>query len=241
MDTAVGNVARAVRKLAGLGVERFVISADHGYQFTREKEEAFHTDPPGGETLAVHRRCWIGRGGKTPPGALRVNGAELGYDTPLDFIFPTGIGVFKAGGSLAYHHGGISLQELIVPALSLRIPSAGGVPAQRGEVRLSGVPQALTNRTFGITLELGGLFGLQPLVVRPILVGEGAQVGEAGMAIEAELDPSTRCVTLQPKRPAGVAMVLKREDCPKVRVVIQDPVTDGVLAQSEEIPVKLGI
>lgn len=241
MDTAVGNVARAVRKLAGLGVERFVISADHGYQFTREKEEAFHTDPPGGETLAVHRRCWIGRGGKTPQGALRVNGAELGYDTPLDFIFPTGIGVFKAGGSLAYHHGGISLQELIVPALSLRIPSAGSAPAQRGEVKLSGVPQALTNRTFGITLELGGLFGHQPLVVRPILLGEGAQVGEAGMAIEAEFDPSTRCVTLQPKRPAGVAMVLQREDCPKLRVVIQDPATDGVLAQSEEIPVKLGI
>ena len=48
MDTVLQNVARAVRKLAGAGIDSVVIAADHGYQFTREKDEAFRTDNPGG-------------------------------------------------------------------------------------------------------------------------------------------------------------------------------------------------
>lgn len=241
MDTTVGNVARAVRKLAGLGVERFVVSADHGHQFTREKEEAFRTDSPAGNKVELHRRCWVGRGGKTPTGTLRIKSAELGYDSDMDFIFPTGSGVFQAGGGLAYHHGGISLQELIIPVLSLRIPSAAQPARPNVEVRLSGVPKTLTNRTFGISLELSGLFATEPLVVRPVLLSEGEQVGEAGMAIEADFDAASHCVTLPVGKVASIALILKREDCKKVRVVIQNPATDAVLAQSDDIAVKLGI
>ena len=61
------------------------------------------------------------------------------------------------------------------------------------------------------------------------------------MAFDAEFDPSAGCVTLRPKTPASVGLILKRDDCKKVRIVVQDPATDRVLAQSEEIPVKLGI
>lgn len=35
-------------------------------------------------------------------------------------------------------------------------------------------------------------------------------------------------------------MILEKEDCETVRVIIQDPATDGVLKDSGEIPVKLG-
>jgi hypothetical protein len=241
MDTTVGNVARAVRKLASVGVERFVISADHGHLFTRERDEAFRTDNPGGNTVELHRRCWIGRGGKSPTGALRVAAVDVGYESDLDFIFPTGIGVFRAGGGLAYHHGGISLQELIVPVLSLRVRQAETRAEAGVEVRLGGVPEILTNRTFGVTLELAGLFASEPKAVRPILLAEGEQVGQAGMAIEADLDPTTHCVTLRPGVVTSVALVLEREGCKKLRVVVQDPATDAVLAQSPDIAVKLGI
>jgi hypothetical protein len=36
-------------------------------------------------------------------------------------------------------------------------------------------------------------------------------------------------------------MMLTRDDCTSVRVVVLDPVTDAVLDQSDELPVKLGI
>ena len=57
------------------------MSADHGHQFASRKEEDMRIEAPGGETVELHRRCWIGRGGATPPGTMRVSAAELGYDS----------------------------------------------------------------------------------------------------------------------------------------------------------------
>jgi hypothetical protein len=241
MDTVLQNVARAVRKLAGIGIEAVVIAADHGYQFTREKEEAFRTDNPGGQTIDVHRRCWAGRGGANLLGTVRVTGPELGYDTNLDFLFPTGIGVFRTGGHLAYHHGGTSLQEIVIPVLSLRtaeVPQAGG---SEGQWSLKGVPKVLNNRTFGVTIEFSSLFAGDPVTVRPVLMAGGEQVGEAGMAIDADFHRESKTVTIERGRPASVAMLLRREDCPAVRLAVLDPATDAVLVQSEDIPVRLGV
>ena len=241
MDTVLQNVARAVRKLAGAGIDSVVITADHGYQFTREKDEAFRTDNPGGDTIDLHRRCWIGRGGATPQGTIRVTGAELGYDTDLDFVFPTGIGVFRAGGNLAYHHGGISLQEMVIPVLTLRTAVPLKMEGPEGDWGLKGVPKALNNRTFGVTIEHTGLFARTPVVVRPVLMAGGEQVGEAGMAMDAHFDRDSKTVTIDPGRPASVAMLLRREDCASIRIAVLDPTTDSVLVQSEEIPVRLGV
>lgn len=242
MDTAIGNVARAVRKLADLGIENFVVCADHGHLFISARDESMRIESPGGETVELHRRCWVGRGGITPKGTIRVSGAELGYGANLDFVFPTGIAVFKAGGDLAYHHGGLSLQELLVPVLTVRMVRHEKEPAAEMAIKLGKLPETLTNRTLGITISLSyGLFGNEPIVVRPVLLRGGIQVGEAGMAMDAEFDQRTRCVRLEPGKTATVAMLLQSEDCDKVRVVVQDPTTDAVLAQSNDIPVNLGI
>ena len=45
---------------------------------------------------------------------MRISGSQLGYDTDLDFVFPVGDSVFKAGDDLSDYHGGLSLQELVV-------------------------------------------------------------------------------------------------------------------------------
>jgi hypothetical protein len=239
MDTMVGNVARAVRKLADCGITRFVITADHGHLFTRKKEDAFKTDPPGGQTIEIHRRCWIGKGGATPAGTIRLSASELGYAGNLEFIFPKGIGVFKTGGDLGFHHGGLSLQEVIVPVISFRMGKERPATGPAGEIVLSGTPEKLTNRTFGIQLDVGGLFK-QSYTVRPLLISKGVIVGKAGMALDADFDQTTACVTLRPPKKASVAMILENESCKEFKVVIQDPATDRVLAQSKDIVVVLG-
>lgn len=240
MDTCIGNVARAIRKLARAGIEHFVVTADHGHQFALKKGEDMQTDNPGGDTVGVHRRCWIGRGGMTPPGAVRFTGAELGYDTDLDFIFPTGLAVLSTQGGLSYHHGGISLQELLAPVVTLRFPPVA--ETQPGiKVLLADVPSVLTNRTFGIKVSVDpDLFTKDPIDLRIILLADGEQVGQAGMAIGGAFDRATGCVAVTPDHEASVGMLLMR-DCTSFRIVIQNPRTDAVLAQSDEIPVNLGI
>jgi hypothetical protein len=245
MDTVIDNLARAVRKLAAAGIEHFVISADHGHHFAAEpKDESMRIEAPGGDTVELHRRCWVGRGGATPPGCVRVTGAALGYASDLDFVFPTGTGVFRAGGDLAFHHGGTSLQELLVPVLAFRMkPRGGPAKADKGVLAASGLPTAITNRIFSVVLELGGanLSLLPGLSVRPLLMAGERAVGGAVMAVGASVDPATGCVPLTPGAPVTLAFLLKDDTVARLRVVVQDPATDAVLFQSADLPVRLGM
>ncbi|MGV8080971.1 MAG: PglZ domain-containing protein [Syntrophales bacterium] len=245
MDTVIGNVARAVRKLAALGVEHFVIAADHGHLFSREKGDDMKIESPGGKVIELHRRFWAGQGGSVPVGAIKVSGCELGYDSTLDFMFPVGSGVFKAGGSLSYHHGGVSLQEMVIPLLTIRVPHVKEKPSIRKSLIVSGVPEALTTRTMGIVVEIEqeellDIIDSGPLTIRPLLVSGGKEVGRAGMAVDGEFDAATGCVTIKPDKKVMIGMLLSEEP-ERVQVVILDPQTDAVLGQSEEIEVKLGI
>ena len=140
MDTVIDDLVRAIKKLSSIGVKNAVVSADHGHLFGHaDREEAMRVDAPGGATVDLHRRCWIGRGGTTPPGAIRVSAPTLGYDSDLDFVFPPGTAVFKAGGDLGFHHGGPTLQELIVPVVTVRTAAPAAAP--KGEpVTVTGVP-----------------------------------------------------------------------------------------------------
>ena len=242
MEGVIGNVARAVRKLANAGIENFVITADHGHQFSTRKEDDMKTDSPGGDTVELHRRCWIGHGGKTPTGTVRISGPELGYDTNLDFVFPTGLGVFKSGGGLSFHHGGISLQEMVIPVISLRIPTQKPTAKQGELVELRGLPEKITHRTFGIKVYAAGtLFSTEANSIRIVLIADNQQVGQAGMAIGGELDRQSGVLNVDPNAEANVGMMLTKSDCDSIRIVVLDPENDAVLAQSDEIPVKLGI
>lgn len=246
MDTVIDNLARAIRKLATAGVEHAVISADHGHLFfTSDRDESMRTDAPGGDTVDLHRRCWIGRGGATPPGCLRVAASALGYASDLEFVFPTGAGVFRAGGDLAFHHGGPSLQELIIPVLTVRTKVRDSGRSTAGPVTASGLPEAVTNRIFSVTLVLGEkqmMLGATGMLVRPLLMSAGKQVGAVGMAIDAELDRATGCVKLQPSTPITVAFLLSDESVGSLRVVVQDPATDAELYRSPtDIAVRLGV
>ena len=242
MENVIGNLARSIRKLAAAGIEHFVISADHGHQFALRKDDDMKSEAPGGETVDLHRRCWIGHGGETPPGTTRVNGPELGYDTDLDFVFPTGLGVFKAGGDLTFHHGSISLQELLVPVLSLRMPNEQAADEQGRIIDLQGLPPALTNRTISVRVSVGAsLYDEDTVPLRVVLLSEGVQVGHAGMAVGAELDRAGSLIYAWPGTQAEVVLILTRDDCTTVRIVVLNPETDAVLAQSEELQVNLGI
>ncbi len=242
MDTIVGNVARAVRKLAGLGIERFVITSDHGYQFARKKGEHMRTDNPGGDTVKVDRRCWVGRGGKTPTGTVRVSAVELGYDSDLEFIFPTGLGVLSAHGGLSYHHGGCSLQEMVIPVISFQIPEETETKG-KAAVTLDKYPDRITTRTLSVELSLGpDMFAEDRVPLRVILMSDGEQMGEAGMAQKADYDQRSGCVMIKPgTQKAKVTLLLTRDECENLTVKVLDPDTDAVLATSNTIPVELGI
>lgn len=246
MDTVIDNLARAIRKLAAAGIEHSVLTADHGHLFfPSDRDESMRIDSPGGDEIDLHRRCWIGRGGSTPAGCVRVTAAALGYDSDLDFVFPLGCGVFKAGGDLAFHHGGPSLQEMVIPVVTVRMKTRAPERSTPGPVTATGAPDAITNRIFSVVIQLDGknlsLFSTE-LVVRPLLISAGKQVGGVGMAVDGDFDRTTGCIKLQAGKPVTVAFLLSDESAPSLRIVIQDPSTDAELYRSPvDISVRLGV
>jgi hypothetical protein len=246
MDTVIDNLARAIRKLAAAGIEHAVVSADHGHLFfANDRDESMRTDAPGGDTVELHRRCWIGRGGATPPGCVRVTASSLGYASDLDLVFPAAAGVFKAGGDLAFHHGGPSLQEIVLPVLTVRTKAQESARLSATPIRAAGLPDAVTNRIFSVTFTFGArqmTLGSTDIQVRPLLMAAGKQVGAVGMAVDAQFDRATGCVTLDPSRPLTVAFLLRDESVASLRVVVQDPTTDAELYRSPtDIPIRLGL
>lgn len=245
MNSVIDNLARALRKLAIAGVEHAVLTADHGHLFASDRDESMRTDAPKGKTVDLHRRCWIGRGGDTPTGCVRVTAAALGYDSDLEFVFPSGGGVIKAGGDLAFHHGGPALQELVIPVVTVRTKASVAPRPTGSAVTATTLPEAVTTRSTSATIVLGGaqlVLGATGMLVRPLLMSGGKQVGAAGLAIGAELDRTTGCVTLEPNKPVTVAFVLSDDTVKALRIVVQDPATDAELYGSPtDIPVRLGI
>ena len=241
MATVIPNLARAVHRLSKTGMSRFVVSADHGHLLDEVQDDDMKIETPGGDTIELHRRCWAGRGGKTPTGTVRVSGADLGYATDLDFVFPRGRGVFRSGGGLQYHHGGLSLQEFIVPVLSITMEQNPGGPGPDAKVKLYDVPERITNRTVGVRVELASDLFAEPHWVRVVLLDRSKQVGEAGMVQGATMDPRTKRIQLTPGKPATVGLMLNRDDCKSVKIVVLDAGTEAAMAQSKNLNISLSI
>jgi hypothetical protein len=243
MDTTIENLARAVRKLASLGIDRAVIASDHGHLYAADdREEAMRIDAPGGAQVELHRRCWIGRGGATPTGCARVPALTLGNDTDLDFVFPRGIGVFKSGGDLAYHHGGASLQELVIPVITVRSkPTSDEQAAGSASLAVSQVPATITNRIFSVKVAVTSLLG-GDRPIKPLLVSDQRPAGHVGLAVGGEHDRATGTVIVGPTGEVTIGFVLDDDEVASVRIVVVDPATEAQLYRSPtDIPVQLGV
>lgn len=243
MSTVIENIALAVRKLAILGIEWAVTAADHGHLYSAEDRHASHRiDAPGGDTVELHRRCWIGRGGSTPNACIRVPASKLGNDTDLDFVFPVGIGVFKSGGDLAFHHGGPTLQEMVIPVLTVHTTSAPGESGVgQPALEVVGEPEVVTNRIFSVQVNRVSLLGAGQQIM-PVLMSEGRQVGSVGMAVGASHDTTTGAVSLPESGTATLGFVLEDETATSLRIVVLDPATDAEFYRSAaDIPINLGV
>ncbi|GAF85403.1 unnamed protein product, partial [marine sediment metagenome] len=121
MSDILGEIKHGIRNLNNLGFTRFVITSDHGYIFYEDIKDDLKINSPGGQRLDLHRRYWIGKGGADSENTVRIKASVLGWTGDFDFIFPKGLAFFKViGSSQGYFHGGISLQEVIIPIIDLK-------------------------------------------------------------------------------------------------------------------------
>lgn len=171
MDGVLSQLRRGVRILSEHGIKTIVLVADHGHWFAGEVGEDMKIDPPGGKSVMLRRRVWVGQGGAPGSSYVRLPLSSLGMESEFDLATPWTFACFKAkGGARAYFHGGLSPQELVVPVAVLT-PQAARLASAPGIVwSLTPGTAKLTTRFFSVqvagSLDDPGLFLHEPPTVR---------------------------------------------------------------------------
>lgn len=190
-DSTLSLLQTAVAKLIHAGIERIVLTADHGFLAVRQLGEDRRIDKPTTGTGELHRRAWIGRGGAATPSTVKVPLAAFGITSDLDIITPRGLGVFKAGGGLQFFHGGLSPQELIVPVIT--VAAEGETPEPSYTVEMTVAGGIVANAIFAVSVRLVGDLFTAESRVRLQMVVDGQKV--ASVSSGDGYDPATDTVS----------------------------------------------
>ena len=123
VDETISEIFKLVKKLSKSGnVYRFLITADHGFIYTRRPLEATDKlDTEAGKEGFADRRFIISKSNLSRLGIYAVRlSAALNSKDDRYINLAKGMSVFKCGGGMNYVHGGSSPQELLVPTLYVK-------------------------------------------------------------------------------------------------------------------------
>ena len=111
----IKNIVRIIRnEFSGT---RVYITADHGFLYTYSplsENSKVDKTTPSEQDVEIDRRYLITRKGATPDYLLPVKFMDDDYDA---FAPRASVRIKKKGGGLNFVHGGISLQEMVVPVI----------------------------------------------------------------------------------------------------------------------------
>jgi hypothetical protein len=199
-DDVFNQLRRGIRNLLNANFQTIIITSDHGFIAGDNLMAGTPMDPPGGETIDLHRRVWIGRGGADIPTCLRRPVSAFGLSGDMDLVTPKGLGCFKApGGSTQYYHGGLSLQEMMIPVLSVHpgknYSAQMKEPAFIWDMALGS--KQISTRFFSVTVNANATNLLaSPPRIRVELSSEG-QVLSTPVAATYGLDETTKDVMMK--------------------------------------------
>jgi hypothetical protein len=200
-DTVINLLASVIARLGQAGVERVVISADHGFiALGQDLGSQRVVDPPGGAVGTLKRRVFIGRGGTPSPTTVRVPLAACGVTSDLDLIVPRGLAVFRAGGGRQFFHGGLSPQELLVPVIMVDLVQVPEPQKLQVSVQVAG--GRITTGVFAATLSFHGDLFTDRVAVRVVAAGAGSGQPVARVVSGDGYDAETGTVTVGAERPS---------------------------------------
>ncbi|MGQ9910185.1 MAG: PglZ domain-containing protein [Candidatus Flexifilum sp.] len=245
---------RGLATLAGsdIGITEIIVTADHGFILADPLDEGQKIDPPGGGSNSLlKRRVWIGVGGDSHPSTLRTPLSAFGIGGKLELVTPIGLAAFKVqGGNSAYFHGGLALQEVVIPVLTI---SAVGAAAEPSPVTLDwklsiGSPK-ITSPFVSITIEAAAskLWAFEPPLVH-VELRSGSQAVSEPVSATYGFDEVTKDVKLRVRDEAAtiiekntVTVQLFEKSVTAVDAYVLNAATGAVLASLSNIPVSLNL
>lgn len=123
-NRAIDDIVRVIKRFGGkTRASRVLVTADHGFLYQDSElepgdylSEAAHGD----QIVARTRRYVLGRGLREHPAFTTWSAAQLGLDGDLQVQVPRALHRLRMqGAGYQYVHGGASLQEVVVPLVTL--------------------------------------------------------------------------------------------------------------------------
>ena len=146
-DEAIGQIKNMMKIIVNsFGGTNILVTADHGFIYTysplREDDKVDRTTPSH-QDVEVDRRYLIVQKGVRPDYLLPVKFMDQasGFDAyaPRDYVR-----IKKRGGGLNFVHGGISLQEMVVPVLEFQYLRNSYKAYQRNRDKIDTKPVAIS-------------------------------------------------------------------------------------------------
>ena len=116
------DLMKLIKKLANANVNNLLITADHGFIYQNKPldDSDFLAKDVSGEVLYNDRRFILGKGLKCGQSLKAFSAQELGLTGDVHAVIPKGIQRLRLSGSGSrFVHGGASLQEVIIPVISI--------------------------------------------------------------------------------------------------------------------------
>ncbi len=155
-DQAISELKNLVRLIINdLNGTNILITADHGFLYSYKPLEESDKAEKGfvsGHIIELDRRYVIADGDCTADHMLKIPMTHMNSDlvgfTPLD-----NIRMKKQGGGMNYVHGGVSLQEMVVPVIEFKNQRAGSkhfVDVKKAELQLISQSRKVSNSIFSL-------------------------------------------------------------------------------------------
>lgn len=153
VEHAFDELDLIIKKIANINGSNMLLTADHGFLFQQDDVDAQDTTalPAASEWIFRNRRFALGKGISSNSKVKVFGSTALGLGGDWSAAFPLSLGRFPLQGSgKRYVHGGISLQEVIVPVI--KIHKARADDTGRVDVELLRVPAKITTGQLSISL-----------------------------------------------------------------------------------------
>lgn len=118
----IDTVVALLKKVAAVNGNNVLVTADHGFLFQQDPldESDFTLSPSGDAIGVVNRRFAFAKRFSSMEGSLIQKAGDLGLDGDYEIAIPKSINRYrKQGAGARYVHGGSSLQEIVVPVLTI--------------------------------------------------------------------------------------------------------------------------
>ena len=233
ISNALKRIRMAIHRLRQQGFAEVVIATDHGFFMNTHAGAGDVIDKPAGDWVTVHERCALGDGSAGDDHVI-TDAEKVGVRGDFNrFAAPSSLAAYRAG--LAYYHGGVSLQECVVPVITLHLKGEDQPTTARPKVLLDYKKGSryITTRVpvIDIAVESDDLFSVDATFELLIEAQDkkGNVIGEA--RVGGAVNAATGTLALQPGDRERVTLKMSPEFEGKFKVKALDPRTNTNHAQ----------